>query len=129
MWCNKITSYLKSRLVLGYNYTWWVKEEPDNKTCYINEQGISMFEFLIDNRFAWFGGRIFQQVAGIPMEKCAILLDNLFLFPYESVFLLNTRTWMKEAILFNFTYIGILMTFFPYTIQVCFIWFHCYILL
>ena len=35
------------------------------KTCYSEEQVISMLEFLIDNIFVSFGGTLFQQVVGI----------------------------------------------------------------
>jgi hypothetical protein len=30
-----------------------------------------MLEFLIDNIFAMFGGRVFQQTVGIPMDAAA----------------------------------------------------------
>jgi hypothetical protein len=39
------------------------------KTCYSEEQVISMLEFLIDNIFVSFGGTLFQQVVGIPMGE------------------------------------------------------------
>jgi hypothetical protein len=41
------------------------------KTCYSEEQVISMLEFLIDNIFVSFGGTLFQQVVGIPINKSA----------------------------------------------------------
>jgi hypothetical protein len=37
------------------------------KTCYFEEQVISMLEFLIDNILVSFGGTLFQQVVGIPI--------------------------------------------------------------
>ena len=43
-----------------------------------------MIEFLIDNIFVQFGGRLFRQVIGIPMgTNCAPLLADLFLYSYE----------------------------------------------
>jgi hypothetical protein len=40
---------------------------------------ISMLEFLIDNIFVFFGGKLFQQVVGIPMgTNCAPLLADIF---------------------------------------------------
>jgi hypothetical protein len=55
------------------------------KTCYSEEQVISMLEFLIDNIFVSFGGIMFQQVVGIPMgTNCAPVLADLFLYSYES---------------------------------------------
>ena len=47
-----------------------------------------MIEFLIDNIFVQFGGRLFRQVIGIPMgTNCAPLLADLFLHSFENEFL------------------------------------------
>ena len=68
---------------------------------------INMLEFLIDNIFAIFGGRVFQQTVGIPMGKnCAPLLVDLFLYSYEANFI---QGFLKEnekklARFFNFTF-------------------------
>ena len=49
-----------------------------------------MIEFLIDNIFVQFGGRLFPQMIGIPMgTNCAPLLADLFLCSYENEFLDN----------------------------------------
>ena len=49
-----------------------------------------MIEFLIDNIFVQFGGRLFRQVIGIPMgTNCAPLLADVFLYSYENEFLDN----------------------------------------
>ena len=49
-----------------------------------------MIEFLIDNIFVQFGGRLFRQVIGIPMgTNCAPLLADLFLYSYENEFVDN----------------------------------------
>ena len=49
-----------------------------------------MIEFLIDNIFVQFGGRLFHQVIGILMgTNCAPLLADLFLYSYENEFLDN----------------------------------------
>ena len=49
-----------------------------------------MIEFLIDNIFVQFGGRLFHQAIGIPMgTNCALLLPDLFLYSYENEFLDN----------------------------------------
>ena len=43
--------------------------------CYDNICG--MLDFLIDNIFVMFGGRVFQQTVGIPMgNNCAPLLAD-----------------------------------------------------
>jgi hypothetical protein len=47
-----------------------------------------MLEFLIDNKFVFFGGRVFQRTVGIPMgTNCAPLLADLFLYSYEVDFM------------------------------------------
>ena len=46
-----------------------------------------MIEFLIDNIFVQFGGRLFCQMIGIPMgTNCAPLLADLFIYSYENEF-------------------------------------------
>ena len=46
---------------------------------------INMFEFLIDNIFAMFDRRIFQQTVSIPMgTNCAPLLADLLLYSYKA---------------------------------------------
>ena len=47
-----------------------------------------MLDFLIDNIFVMFLGRVFQQTVGIPMgTNCAPLLADLFLYSYEPYFM------------------------------------------
>ena len=48
---------------------------------------IQMLDFLIDNIFVQFGGRMFQQTIGIPMgTNCAPQVNELFLHAYEADF-------------------------------------------
>jgi hypothetical protein len=66
-----------------------------------------MLEFLIDNIFVMFGGRVFQQTVGIPMStNCAPLLADLFLYSYEANFIhgLLKKNEKKLARSFNFTF-------------------------
>jgi hypothetical protein len=66
-----------------------------------------MLEFLIDNIFVMFGGRVFQQTVGIPMgTNCAPLLADLFLYLYEADFIqgLLKKNEKKLARSFNFTF-------------------------
>jgi hypothetical protein len=60
-------NYGSKFVVLGYNSTYFSNKIQKCKTCYSEEQVISMLEFLIDNIFVSFGGTLFQQVVGIPM--------------------------------------------------------------
>jgi hypothetical protein len=47
-----------------------------------------MLDFLIDNIFIMFLGRVFQQTVGIPMgTSCAPLHADLFLYSYEADFM------------------------------------------
>ena len=66
-----------------------------------------MLECLIDNIFAMFGGRVFQQTVGIPMgTNCAPLLADLFLYSYEADFIqgLLKKNEKKLSQSFNFTF-------------------------
>ena len=100
-------NYGSKFVVLGYNSTYFSNKIQKGKTCYSEEQVISMQEFFIDNIFVSFGGTLFQQVVGIPMgTNCAPLLADLFLYSYESEFLqkLVKDKKIHEARAFNFTY-------------------------
>ena len=66
-----------------------------------------MLEYLIDNNFVEFGGRIFQQTIGIPIgTNCALLLADLFLCSYEAEFVQSLLKVGKKHLAqhFNFTY-------------------------
>jgi hypothetical protein len=55
---------------------------------YKQDEIIQMLDFLIDNIFVLFGGRVFQQTIGIPMgTNCASLLADLFLHAIDADFL------------------------------------------
>ena len=66
-----------------------------------------MLEFLVDNIFAFFGGKVFQQIVGIPMgTNCAPLLADIFLYSYEADFIQSLLSTGKKKLAsqFNFTY-------------------------
>ena len=66
-----------------------------------------MLDFLIDNIFVEFVGRIFQQTIGIPMgTNCAPLLADLFLHSYEVDFIqgLLKKKEKKLAQSFNYSF-------------------------
>ena len=54
-------------LVLGHEETYFVKEHSDSKSKYSEDDIIKMLEFLVDNIFVVFAGKVFQQTVGIPM--------------------------------------------------------------
>ena len=94
-------------MVVNYSGTYFVKNTSNAKTKYTEEDIVRMIEFLVDNIFVEFGGKIFQQTVGIPMgTNCAPLLADLFLFSYEAEFVEELiRTGNKHlAKSFNFTF-------------------------
>ena len=94
-------------LVLGRERPYIVKEHSDSKNKYTEGDIINMLEFLVDNMFEVFWGKVFQQIVGIPMgTNCAPLLADIFLYSYEAEFiqsLLSTGR-KKLASQFNFAY-------------------------
>jgi hypothetical protein len=72
--------------VLGRDRSYSVKHHSTKK---FSETDIfNMLEFLIDNIFVMFGGRVFQPTVGIPMDtNCTPLLADLSLYPYEADFI------------------------------------------
>ena len=68
---------------------------------------IKMREFLIDNIFIISGGRVIQQIVGIPMgTNCDSLLADFFLYSYDADFIQRrlTKSEKKLARSFNFTF-------------------------
>ena len=66
-----------------------------------------MLKFLVDNIFVVFGGKVFQQIVGIPMGTyCAPLLADIFLYSYEAEFIQSLLSTGKKKLAsqFNFTY-------------------------
>ena len=94
-------------LVLGREGPYFVKEHSDSKNKYTEDDIINMLEFLVDNIFVVFGGKVFQQIVGIPMgTNCAPLLADIFLYSYEAEFLQSLLSTGKKKLAsrFNFTY-------------------------
>ena len=88
-------------LVLGREGPYFVKEHSDSDDI------INMLEFLVDNLFVVFGGKVFQQIVGIPMgTNCAPLLADIFLYSYEADFIQPLLSTGKKTLAsqFNFTY-------------------------
>ena len=94
-------------LVVNRNRTYFVINHSDCTTKYTEDDITCMIDFLIDNIFVDFGGRIFQQTIGIPMgTNCAPLLADLFLYSYEAEFIQNLIKDGKRALAskFNLTF-------------------------
>ena len=100
---NRIYKYL----VLGREGPYFVKEHSDAKNKYTEEDIIKMLEFLVDNIFVVFAGKVLQQIVGIPMgTNCAPLLADIFLYSYEAEFIQSLLSAGKKRLAsqFNFTY-------------------------
>ena len=94
-------------LVLGHEETYFVKEHSDSKSKYSEDDIIKMLEFLVDNIFVVFAGKVFQQTVGIPMgTNCAPLLADIFLYSYEADFIQSLLSTGKKQLAsrFNLTY-------------------------
>ncbi|KAK3087212.1 hypothetical protein FSP39_003163 [Pinctada imbricata] len=94
-------------IVINYDKTYFVKEKSDSENKYTETDIIQMLNFLIDNIFVVFGGKVFQQIVGIPMgTNCAPLLADIFLYSYEAEFIQSLVSEGKRYLAsdFNFTY-------------------------
>ena len=94
-------------LVLGHEETYFVKEHSDSKNKYSEDNIIKMLEFLVDNIFVVFAGKVFPQTVSIPMgTNCAPLLADIFLYSYEADFIQPLLSTGKKhlASRFNLTY-------------------------
>ena len=84
-------------MVLGREGPYFVKEHSDSKKKYTEDDIINMPEFLVDNIFVVFGGKVFQQIVGISMgTNCAPLLADIFLYSYEADFIQSLLSTGKK---------------------------------
>jgi hypothetical protein len=87
--------------VLGRDRSYFVKHHSDSTKKFSETDIFNMLEFLIDNIFAMFGGRVFQQTVCIPMGTNCVLLADLFLYSYEADFIQG----LARSFDFTFRYI------------------------
>ena len=86
-------------LVLGREGPYFLKEHSDSKNGYTEEDIIKMLEFLVDNIFMVFPGKVFQHIIGIPMgTNCAPLLADIFLYSYEAEFIQSLLSASKKRL-------------------------------
>ena len=96
-----------SYMVVKGKVCYLVKGDTDASPKYNEIDIVNMINFLIDNIFVVFGGKVFQQTIGIPMgTNCAPLLADLFLYTYESAFMNNLKRCTNKRLprSFNYTY-------------------------
>ena len=82
-----------SHATIFQSYTEMLK----SKSKYSEDDIIKMLEFLVDNIFVVFAGKVFQQTVG---TNCAPLLADVFLYSYE--FKKETSTQMYTPFLIGY---------------------------
>ena len=76
---------------------YFVRDHTDSTNKYTEDDIIQMLNFLIDNIFVVFGGRVFQQTIGIPMgTNCFFIRTKQNL--YKDFLLINKRRWQRASI-------------------------------
>ena len=82
--CNCRYKYL----VLGHKETFFVKKHFASRNKHSEDDNIKILEFLVDNMFGIFSGKVFQQTSGIPMgTNFAPVIADIFLYSYEAEFM------------------------------------------
>ena len=86
--------------------TFWTDEKKCNRYHFSCRNLCHAVDFLIDNIFVRFGGKVFRQVIGISMgTNSAPLLADLFLHTYEYEFIIKTmKSDITRALQFNKTF-------------------------
>ena len=80
----------------------FTSEQPKRYQLWSCQKVCDAFHYLLDNIFIRFGSKLYRQIVDIPMgTNCAPLVADLFLFCYESDFMLslsdNNQTDIIEA--------------------------------
>ena len=90
-------------VVIGYKDTYFVRGHSDAQQKYSDVAVIKMLEYLINNIFVEFGGRIFQQTIDIPMgTNYAPLLADMFLYSYEAEFVQSLQSRLEPRTTIQF---------------------------
>ena len=97
--------------MLGRDRSYFVKQKNTDSTKKLSDTDIiKMLQFLIDNIFIMFGGRVFQQTVGMPTgTNYVLLLADLFLYSHEADFiqglLKKNEKKLVRSFIFTFRYI------------------------
>jgi hypothetical protein len=95
-----------SYLALNTKTAFFTNQMLDNYIIWTGLDFCAALTFLLDNLFVEFNGKIFKQIIGVPMgTNCAPLIADLFLYCYESEFMLElSKTKQVDLIqCFNLT--------------------------
>ena len=78
----------------------FTSEQPKQYKLWSCQKMCDALHYLLDNIFIRFGSKLYRQIVGIPMgTNCAPLVADLFLFCYESDFLLSLCQTIIKLIL------------------------------
>ena len=84
-----------------------LKEHSDSKQKHSEDNIIKMLEFLVDNFFVVFVGKVFKKTVGIPMgTDWAPLLVDIFLCSYEAEFIQSLLSTGKKQLASRFNLTG-----------------------
>ena len=76
-----------THIEVGGNKSYFTNDPLNGDNKYAASDICKMIEFLVDNIYVRFGGQLFRQTVGIPMEtNHAPLLADLFPYSYENKF-------------------------------------------
>ena len=96
-----------TQIKIDRNKSYFTNDPLNGDNKYTANDTCKIIEFLVNNICVRFGGQLFRQMVGIPMEtNCAPLLADLFLYSYENEFLdkLIKEGKRKLARKFNLSY-------------------------
>ena len=105
---ERVFSTRNKKFIVLNNYgASWSDEKNTNKSYHFTCSSLcNAIDYLIDNIYVSFGGRVFRQVIGIPMgTNSAPLLADLFLHTYEYEFMIRKiKVDIGVALSFNKTF-------------------------
>ena len=87
VWLQKLTLDTNTNVcafILGHEEAYIVKENSDSKLKNSEDDITEILQFLLDNIFVMFAGKVFKQTISISMyTNCAHLLAGIFLYCYK----------------------------------------------
>ena len=103
-------------LLVNERNAYFSDDEKDGYLSFTCKQYCDLLIFLISNIYIKLGDTLFRQIIGIPMgTNCAPLLANLYLFSYESDFMMklmkDKKLHLARKFNFTFRYIDDLISF------------------
>ena len=105
---NRATRY--THIKVGRNKSYFTSDPLNGDNKYTANDICKMTEFLVDNIYVRFGGKLFRQLVGIPMETNCVP-HYCFSIPMKMSFQINSLRKAKESLQESSIYhIGTLMT-------------------